>query len=87
MINKEILIINPMGLHSRPCAMLAKMAKKYDCQIALSHQDKTADARSMLGLMKLGIVLGNKITLQCQGIQEQEASADLGQFLATLVEK
>lgn len=86
MINKDILIINPMGLHSRPCAVLAKKAKKYDCQIRLSYQDKSADGRSMLGLMKLGVVNGSMITLHCEGTQEQEASAALGEFLATLVE-
>lgn len=86
MINKDILIINPMGLHSRPCAMLAKMAKKYDCHIRLSYQDKSADGRSLLGLMKLGVVNGSMIILQCEGTQEQEASTALGAFLATLVE-
>lgn len=87
MINKDILIINPVGLHSRPCAMLAKMAKKYDCQIRLSYQDKDADGRSMLGLMKLGVVYGSTITLHCEGVQEQEASLEVGNFLATLVEE
>lgn len=87
MINKEITIVNPMGLHSRPCAMLAKMAKKYDCQVSLSYQEKRADARSMLALMKLGVVHGSAITLQCEGMQEHEASETLGQFLATLVEE
>lgn len=87
MINKNILIINPMGLHSRPCAMLAKMAKKYDCQVTLSNQEKSADGRSMLALMKLGVVRGNTIALQCAGPQEQEASTMLSQFLATLVEE
>ncbi len=86
MISKEISIINPMGLHSRPCAVLAKMAKKYDCRIVLSHQEKCADGRSMLALMKLGIVCGSTVTLQCEGPQEQEASAALSEFLSTLVE-
>ena len=75
-----------MGLHSRPCATFAKMTKKYNCTIRLVHHEKEADGRSMLALMKLGIVCHSIITLLCDGEQEQEASETLGHYLSTLVE-
>lgn len=87
MISAEIHFINPMGFHSRPCAMFSKMAKKYNCKIMLANQGTEADARSMLALMKLGVVCDSVITLHCDGEQEHEASKALGHFLATLVEK
>lgn len=87
MIVTDIHFINPMGLHSRPCGVFAKMAKKYSCKVTIAHQDKEADARSMLALMKLGVVHGSNITLRCDGEQEQEASETLSHYLSTLVEK
>lgn len=87
MIATDITFINPMGFHSRPCAMFSKMAKKYHCVVRLVNNEKEADGRSMLALMKLGIVCDSKITLLCDGEQEKEASEELGQYLSTLVEE
>lgn len=87
MISVDIHFINPMGFHSRPCGTFSKLAKKYDCKVTVKHNDKQADARSMLALMKLGVVCGSAITLQCEGEQEREASAALGDYLASLVEE
>jgi len=86
MIATDITFINPMGFHSRPCAMFSKMAKKYNCAVRLVNNEKDADGRSMLALMKLGIVCGSIITLRCDGEQEKEASETLGHYLSTLVE-
>lgn len=87
MIASKITFINPMGFHSRPCATFAKMAKKYNCTVRLIHNEKDADGRSMLALMKLGAVCGSIMTLQCEGEQEKEASEALGHYLSTLVEE
>ncbi|MDF1894021.1 HPr family phosphocarrier protein [Rahnella contaminans] len=87
MIASKIRFINPMGLHSRPCATFSKMAKKFDCNVRLVNKEKEADGRSMLALMKLGIVHNSAITLLCEGEQEKEASEILSQYLSTLVEE
>ncbi len=87
MITKDIRFINPTGLHSRPCATFSKMVKRYSCKVTLIKQDKTADGRSMLALMKLGVVVGDQVTLTCEGEEEQQASEALGNYLATLVEE
>ncbi|KAB8309106.1 HPr family phosphocarrier protein [Rahnella sp. Lac-M11] len=87
MIASKIRFINPMGFHSRPCATFSKMAKKFDCNVRLVNKEKEADGRSMLALMKLGIVHNSAITLLCEGEQEKEASEILSQYLSTLVEE
>lgn len=87
MITSKIHFINPMGFHSRPCATFSKMAKKFDCNVSLVNKEKEADGRSMLALMKLGIVHDSMITLLCEGEQEKEASEILSHYLSTLVEE
>lgn len=80
MIQKEITVINKLGLHARPSAQLAKAANLYDCAITLTHGKRTVDAKSILGLMTMALPCGTTLTLTADGPDEAAAAAHIAEL-------
>ena len=72
-LEKQVLIVNKMGLHARPATQLAQLAGKYDAEISLQQGDKSTSATSVLGLMLLESHQGKEVTVVAQGSEAQEA--------------
>jgi phosphocarrier protein FPr len=68
-----ILIPNAAGLHARPAAVLANLARKFGAEIQLVKQDKVANAKSIIGIMNLDVGMGDSVTLKAEGPDAQEA--------------
>lgn len=75
--SEAIVIPNPVGLHARPAAVLANLAKKYKSDIRLKFGDKTANVRSVVGLMGLAIGRGETVYLEATGSDATAAIAEL----------
>jgi phosphocarrier protein FPr len=75
--SQPILIPNPTGLHARPAAVLANLAKKYQSTIRLHYGDQQANARSVVGLMGLEIGRGAEVYLQATGLDAEVAIPEL----------
>lgn len=73
-------IKDEVGMHARPAGLLVREASKYSSAIQISHQDKTGDAKSILGVMGLGVSKGDMITMNIEGADEKEAAWELKQF-------
>lgn len=86
MIKTTATIANPSGLHTRPASAISKLAKPFACTITLATGEKTADAKSMVQLLKLAMNQGDKVDVICDGENEAAASAELTNFLNTYVE-
>ncbi len=86
MVEKQLVITNPSGLHTRPAKKIVDEAKKYECEITILKGDKDGNAKNLIKLMKLGISPGNTITLRCDGSGEQEALDTIGNIILTLSE-
>lgn len=86
MITHTITIKNATGLHTRPGQRFVKEAQKYECDITITKEEKTANAKSLLKIMKLGISQGDSITLEFNGAQEEEAAKELLTWLENLEE-
>ena len=71
----------PVGLHARHAGLLVKEASKYRSDITVSFGDKTADAKRILGLMGLGIRLGDVIKVTVEGEDEDIAALKLKSFI------
>lgn len=71
--SETIVIINPTGLHARPSAVLANLAKRFEAKIELQKGDRRANARSVVGLMGLEVGPGDKVQLFAQGAAAEEA--------------
>ena len=75
MVERDIFVTNPDGLHARPSATLAKRASQYTSEITISNDEITIDVKNVLDVLKLCAPFGTKLTLRASGSDEQEASA------------
>ncbi len=75
--SEAILIPNSAGLHARPAAVLANMARKYSSDIWLQRGDARANAKSVVSLMSLDVRYNDKVNLLAQGLDAQDAVANL----------
>ncbi len=73
----EVLIVNPVGLHVRPATFFIKKANSYKSSIWVEKDDRRVNAKSLLGVLSLGIAKGMTITIIAQGDDEDEAIAGL----------
>ena len=66
-VSETIVIVNPTGLHARPSAVLASLAKRFDAKLDLQKGGQRANARSVVGLMGLEVGHGDKVQLVARG--------------------
>lgn len=74
MVERKIEVINKLGLHARPAAMLVQTASKFKCEIRLRKEEVEANAKSILGVMMLAAEVGSSVTVWAQGEDEQQAT-------------
>jgi phosphoenolpyruvate-protein phosphotransferase len=72
-ISEAILISNTAGLHARPAAVLANLARKYASDIRVQRGDSRANAKSLTSLMNMDIRYNDKVNLVAQGSDAQDA--------------
>ena len=74
MITLELSIVNKLGLHARASSKLVTLASRYGSNITLHYNEKMTDAKSILGVMMLGIAKGKTCACQIEGEDEGEAA-------------
>ena len=77
MVSKEVVISNQVGLHARPATFFIQKANEFKSGIWVEKEDRRVNAKSLLGVLSLGIVKGTTITLIADGSDEKEAVAAL----------
>ena len=73
MVSKEVVISNQVGLHARPATFFIQKANEFKSGIWVEKEDRRVNAKSLLGVLSLGIVKGTTITLIADGADEKEA--------------
>ena len=73
MINKEVVVRCESGLHNRQATYFVQKANEYSCSIWLESDNRKMNAKSLLGIMSLGIVTGASVTLSAVGPDEEDA--------------
>ena len=86
MVSREFIITNASGLHTRPGNDFVKIAKRFSCSITVSKGEKNADGKSILKLMKVNVVKGDRVSISCDGPDEKAALESLDAYLASLEE-
>src|SRR5689334_13925518 len=66
-IEKEISIINRLGLHARPAAMFVRIASRHRSEIWVSKEGEEVNGKSIMGLMMLAAGQGSKLRIRCDG--------------------
>ncbi len=73
MISKEVTIKNSVGLHARPATYFIQKANTYKSSIWVGREDRKINAKSLLGVLSLGILKDMTITLTADGADEKDA--------------
>jgi len=76
-IEKEIPIVNRLGLHARPAAMFVRIASRYRSEIWVSKEGEEVNGKSIMGLMMLAAGQGSKLCIRCEGPDAEKAMEDL----------
>ncbi|HLI09306.1 MAG TPA: HPr family phosphocarrier protein [Ktedonobacteraceae bacterium] len=76
-----LVIKNKVGLHARPARLLVRTAAQFQSQIQLQQGGKSANAKSIIGVLKLGAVLGDALVLRAEGEDAEEAVKTLTELV------
>ena len=82
MVQREVTVNNPTGLHARPASLLVAQASKSKSRVTILFNNKTINAKSMLSLLGGGIRKGSQIVIAAEGEDEQEAVDSLYNLIA-----
>ena len=73
----EVLVQNQVGLHARPATFFIQKANEYKSSIWVEKEERRVNAKSLLGVLSLGIVGGTSIRIIADGPDEEEAVENL----------
>lgn len=83
MIKKPIQIQISNGLEARPVAMLVQVASQFESQIFVESGEKKVNAKSIMGMMTLGLDTGERIMVVAEGNDEEEAMTSIEKYLTS----
>jgi len=83
MITKEMVIRIPDGLDARPVALLVQVASQYECSIYVESKNKKVNAKSIMGMMSMGISSGETVTVTADGPDEEAAIENIEKYLSS----
>ena len=81
MVVREVTINNPVGLHARPATFFIQKANEFKSGIWVEKDERRVNAKSLLGVLSLGIVKGTTVLLVAEGSDEQEAVNTLAELI------
>jgi phosphocarrier protein HPr len=73
MLQKDVVIINKLGLHARASAKFTQLASSFKCEVMLSRNSRRVNAKSIMGVMMLAAAKGTTIVIETNGEDEAEA--------------
>ena len=82
MVKKAITIGLASGLEARPVAMLVQIASQYDSLIYVESENARVNAKSIMGMMTLGLGVGETITVSVDGSDEEKAISEIEKYLS-----
>ena len=83
MIRRTITIELESGLEARPVAMLVQVASQYDSSIYVECDSRRVNAKSIMGMMTLGLSSGEEVLVTADGNDEQEALENIEKYLSS----
>lgn len=83
MYSREIVVKNQVGLHARPATFFIQKANRFEAGIWIEKEERRVNAKSLLGLLSMGITQGTAILLIANGSDEKEAVDSLVKLIKT----
>lgn len=81
MISRDVVITNASGLHARPATFFIQKANSYKARVWVEKDDRRVNAKSLLGVLSLGIAKGMTVTLVADGEDESLAIEGLNALI------
>jgi phosphocarrier protein len=76
-VEREVEIVNRLGLHARAAAKLVHVAGGFDSHVTLSDGSEVVNAKSILGLLLMAATQGSRVRVRCEGADEEAALASV----------
>jgi len=83
MFVKEVAVVNQVGLHARPATFFTQKANDFKSSIWVEKDERRINAKSLLGVLSMGIVKGTVINILADGPDEEEAVETLCRLIAS----
>ena len=80
-LEKEVMIINRLGLHARPAAMFVRIASRYRSEVWVEKEGEQINGKSIMGLMMLAAGQGSKLLIRCEGPDADKAMEELEELI------
>src|SRR2546427_8184284 len=80
-IEKEISIVNRLGLHARPAAMFVRIASRYRSEVWVAKEGEEVNGKSIMGLMMLAAGQGSKLHVRCEGPDADKVLQELEELI------
>lgn len=77
MIKLTVTIVNKLGLHARPAAMLVTAAARYESEVFLTKDGLRVNGKSIMGVMMLAAEMGSELTIEVDGPDEESAMEEI----------
>ena len=84
MYSKEVTVSNEIGLHARPATFFIQKANEYKSSVWVEKEMHRINAKSLLGVLSLGIIKGTTITIVADGVDEEKAVDALAELIENL---
>jgi len=81
-VEKEVEVVNKLGLHARPAMMLVKTASQFQSEIKIIKDNMNVNAKSIMGVLVLAAEKGSKLKIVAEGPDEEEAVEALAKLFA-----
>lgn len=81
-MEKQVPIVNQLGLHARAAAKLVTLASKFSAEIRIRKEGREVSGKSIMGVMMLAAAKGSQITLIAEGDDADQALSELAELVA-----
>src|SRR6476661_2567219 len=80
-IEKEVTIVNRLGMHARPAAMFVRVASRFRCEVWVEKEGEKINGKSIMGLMMLAAGQGSKLLICCEGTDADKVLEELEELI------
>jgi len=80
-IEKELTVVNRLGLHARPAAMFVRIASRHRAGLGVANEREEVNGKSIMGLMMLAAGQGSKLRIRCDGPDADKAKEELEELI------
>jgi phosphocarrier protein HPr len=82
-IEREVRIVNSLGLHARPAAQLVRLASSFESEVELVKDGVPVNSKSIMGVMMLAAECGSQLTVRATGADAEAAAAAMAELIAS----